>query len=211
MTVELSTRGDLKFRSFFPEHFHFKSLCSRIFERPQSMTIGPFDETIVHHNIKISSTESSYIFGTISYEDSSDASKHFITLSDIHLDVMTHIRPATCSQEEFRRMWSEFEWENRLVVNTHLSSPSLFLSLIASSTNMTTLQSHEAPGLQASQFLSATLYAKSVFNEDALMNISIERDEKKKLVGVVRIRAKTQGIALSLGDRVTEIQRTSTT
>lgn len=73
-------------------------------------------------------------------------------------------------------------------------------------------------------FLSANMYAKSLFGqlifpfpsrlistdvwmrrtgEDALANLSIERTEAGTIVGHVRIRSKTQGIALSLGDRIT--------
>jgi len=39
--------------------------------------------------------------------------------------------------------------------------------------------------------------------EDALANLSIERLESGTITGHVRIRSKTQGIALSLGDRIT--------
>ncbi len=39
--------------------------------------------------------------------------------------------------------------------------------------------------------------------EDALANLSVERTENGTIVGHVRIRSKTQGIALSLGDRIT--------
>ena len=75
-----------------------------------------------------------------------------------------------------------------------------------------------------SDFLSANLYARSLFGtcmepfrdnryslnyalitigEDALANLSIERTEAGTITGHVRIRSKTQGIALSLGDRIT--------
>lgn len=54
-----------------------------------------------------------------------------------------------------------------------------------------------------SDFLSANLYARSLFGEDALANLSIERLETGAITGHVRIRSKTQGIALSLGDRIT--------
>jgi hypothetical protein len=59
--------------------------------------------------------------------------------------------------------------------------------------------------------LAANLYAKSVFGEDALVNVSVEKkeDQDGKLSGYIRIRSKTQGIALSLGDRITAVQRTS--
>jgi coatomer subunit beta len=39
--------------------------------------------------------------------------------------------------------------------------------------------------------------------EDALANLSIERTEAGEITGHVRIRSKTQGIALSLGDKIT--------
>ena len=43
------------------------------------------------------------------------------------------------------------------------------------------------------------------------MNVSVEKkdDADGKLSGYIRIRSKTQGIALSLGDRITSIQRTA--
>jgi coatomer subunit beta len=42
-----------------------------------------------------------------------------------------------------------------------------------------------------------------VVGEDALANLSIEKTEGGTIAGHVRIRSKTQGIALSLGDRIT--------
>lgn len=43
------------------------------------------------------------------------------------------------------------------------------------------------------------------------MNVSVEKkeDQDGKLGGYIRIRSKTQGIALSLGDRITAVQRAS--
>jgi coatomer subunit beta len=48
----------------------------------------------------------------------------------------------------------------------------------------------------------------SVFGEDALVNVSVEKaDNDGKLAGYIRIRSKTQGIALLFGDRITSVQR----
>merc|ERR1712084_71219 len=69
----------------------------------------------------------------------------------------------------------------------------------------------EAHGIQelieSSSFVAVNLYAKSIFGEDALANVSIEKLKDGKLTGSVRIRSRTQGIALSLGDRITIVQR----
>ena len=43
--------------------------------------------------------------------------------------------------------------------------------------------------------------------EDALMNVSIEARADGSIGGHVRIRSKTQGVALSMGDRITFKQK----
>jgi coatomer subunit beta len=78
-------------------------------------------------------------------------------------------------------------------------------------------------------FLSANLYARSLFGmhdlfrfcflllktylirsgEDALANLSVEKTTAGTIAGHVRIRSKTQGIALSLGDKITMGERSN--
>lgn len=191
LTVELATMGDLK-----------------LVERPQSLTIGPLDQRTIRANIKVSSTETGHIFGTIVFENSSTAEKSYINLSDVHLDIMDYIHPHTCSDEAFRNMWAEFEWENKVAINTSMTELNEFLDHVVKNTNMSCLTPTSALGGKSS-FLAANLYAKSIFGEDALVNVSVEKkdDADGKLTGYVRIRSKTQGIALSLGDRITLVQR----
>ena len=61
------------------------------------------------------------------------------------------------------------------------------------------------------RYISNVIFSlrSSVFGEDALVNVSVEKKEDNdgKLAGYIRIRSKTQGIALSLGDRITSVQR----
>ena len=176
LTVELATMGDLK-----------------LVERPQTLTIGPLDQRTIRANIKVSSTETGHIFGTIVYENSSTAEKSYINLSDVHLDIMDYIHPHTCSDEAFRLMWAEFEWENKVAINTTITELSTFLDHIVDKTNMNCLTPTSALGGK-STFLAANLYAKSIFGEDALVNVSVEKKEDAdgKLTGYIRIRSKTQ-------------------
>jgi coatomer subunit beta len=67
-----------------------------------------------------------------------------VILNDIHIDIMDYIKPAHCNEaqvgricilsccirdgmlncimnHQFRSMWTEFEWENRVNVNTTMS------------------------------------------------------------------------------------------
>ncbi|KAL7568445.1 hypothetical protein ACA910_012158 [Epithemia clementina (nom. ined.)] len=192
LTVELATMGDMK-----------------IVERPQSHTIGPLDQMTIRASIKVSSTETGHIFGTIVYDDASTREKCYVNLNDIHMDIMDYIRPAVCTDEAFRSMWAEFEWENKVAISTSITSLLDFLNHIVTSTNMRCLTPFDNTSEKQGSFLAANLYARSVFGEDALVNVSVEKkdDNDGKLAGYIRIRSKTQGIALSLGDRITSVQR----
>lgn len=82
-----------------------------------------------------------------------------------------------------------------------------FLNLICEATNMRCLTPEAA--LQGDcRFLSANLYARSVFGEDALANVSVEQKAPDApITGHIRIRSKTQGIAVSLGEKIQQRQK----
>ncbi|KAF4350944.1 hypothetical protein F8388_021651 [Cannabis sativa] len=192
LCLELATMGDLK-----------------LVERPQNYTLAPQSSKQIKANIKVSSTETGVIFGNIVYETSSNVhDRSVIVLNDIHIDIMDYISPASCADVTFRTMWAEFEWENKVAVNTIIQNEKEFLDHIMKSTNMKCLTPPSALEGECG-FLAANLYAKSVFGEDALVNVSIEKQGDGKLSGYIRIRSKTQGIALSLGDKITLKQKGS--
>jgi len=187
LSLELSTVGDLR-------------LC----ERPQATNLPGHSTHTVKANIKVSSTETGIIFGSIVWDDKADQGN--VILNDIHIDIMDYISPASCSELAFRSMWAEFEWENKVAINTTLTDEHDYLEHICDSTNMQCLTPKLAREGNCG-FLAANLYAKSLFGEDALVNISIEKQQDGKIGGYVRIRSKTQGIALSLGDKITLKQK----
>ena len=187
--LELATVGDLK-------------LC----ERPQSYTLAAHASLNIRANIKVSSTETGIIYGNIVYDLSSSGTSansgldagNMVILNDIHIDIMDYITPATCTLLQFRCMWAEFEWENKVAVNTSITDPVKYLRHIVACTNMECLTHIDEDS--DCGFLAANLYAKSIFGEDALVNVSIEKQRDGHLGGYLRIRSKTQGIALSLGE-----------
>ncbi|GAA6008702.1 hypothetical protein JCM10207_001691 [Rhodosporidiobolus poonsookiae] len=197
LTCEFATLGDL-----------------RLVERPTTYTLGPQSFQSVKATIKVSSTETGVIFGNIFYDSASASSAvaaggdnaHCVVLNDIHIDILDYIQQGWCNEAQFRSMWTEFEWENKVNVNTNIESLREYLAHIMASTNMACL-TPEAALEGDCGFLSANLYARSLFGEDALANLSIEKLADGTLAGHVRIRSKTQGIALSLGDRITISQK----
>merc|ERR1739848_910157 len=73
-------------------------------------------------------------------------------------------------------MWAEFEWENKVAIATAIRELGTFLEHGISETNMRCLTPQSALG-GTSSFLAANLYAKSIFGEDALVNVSVEKKE----------------------------------
>lgn len=66
----------------------------------------------------------------------STADRNCVVLNNIHIDIMDYIQPASCTEAEFRKMWVEFEWENKITVHTNIKNLSAFLEHIVSTTNM---------------------------------------------------------------------------
>jgi len=192
-TLELATLGDLK-----------------LVEKPSPLTLAPHDFANIKASVKVASTENGIIFGNIVYDVTGATSdRNCVVLNDIHIDIMDYIQPATCSDAEFRKMWAEFEWENKVSVNTNITELLEYLHHILSSTNMKCLTPEKALGGN-SGFLAANLFAKSIFGESALANVSIEKpatNNEAPVAGHIRIRAKSQGMALSLGDKIAQSQK----
>ncbi|KAH9417817.1 Coatomer subunit beta [Dermatophagoides pteronyssinus] len=190
-TLELSTIGDLK-----------------LVEKPQPIVLAPHDFTNVRASIKVTSTENVVIFGNIVYDISGSTSdRNVVVLNDIYIDIMDYIIPATCSDAQFRQMWTEFEWENKVTVNTGINDLIEYLNHLIKSTNMKCLTPQKSLSGNCG-FLAANLYAKSIFGEDALANVSIEKTSlDAPVTGHIRIRAKSQGMALSLGDKINTSQK----
>lgn len=200
LSVEFATLGDLK-----------------VVERPTTQNLGPHAFQSVQSTVKVSSTDTGVIFGNVVYDGASSTETNVVILNDVHVNIMDYIQPAHCSETQFRTMWTEFEWENKVNINSTAKSLRAFLEQLMKSTNMACL-TPEASLKGDCQFLSANLYAKSVFGgsplflpppdraglmgvgEDALANLSIEKDgEDGPITGFVRIRSRSQGLALSLG------------
>ena len=188
--IDLNVVGDLK-----------------VTEKHPPFSMAPRDQRTFTTSIKIHSTDSGFVFGTVSFDHPQHVGTTTIALQEILLDILSFIRPGTISESEFRQFWSEFEWENKVAVFTSITSCKEFINHICSITHMRCLTPDELLDENAN-FLAANLYAQSVFGEAALCNVSVEKDPVTgKVTGSSRLRSKSQGVALALGDRITMKQK----
>lgn len=86
LTVDIACLGDLK-----------------LVERPAPHTLGPHGFHNVTATIKVSSTETGVIFGTITYDKqgASDASVN-IVMNDLHIEILDFIRPNYLTEAQYR-------------------------------------------------------------------------------------------------------------
>ncbi|CAD5210309.1 unnamed protein product [Bursaphelenchus okinawaensis] len=194
LSLEFSTIGDLK-----------------LMDKPSPITLAPNDFSNIKATIKVTSTENGVIFSTISYDvKGATSDRNCVYLKDIHIDIMDYIVPGQVTDTEFRKMWADFEWENKVPVNTNITDLREYIENIATATNMKLL-TQEAALAGDCGFLVGNYCAHSIFGEDALANASIEKadplDPNSAIHGSIRVRAKSQGMALSLGDKITNAQK----
>ncbi|CDS40206.1 Coatomer subunit beta [Echinococcus multilocularis] len=191
LTLELSTLGDHK-----------------LIEKPRPITLAAQDFANVCATIKVSSTENGIIFGNIVYDTRGSAGEsNCIVLSDIRINILEYIQPSTCSDADFRSMWSDFDWENKVTVSTQLTDLRAYLDHVTKITNFKCLTPPEALRGECN-YLCATLYARSIFGEHVLGNLCLEKSaDGAPVSGHVRIRAKTQGMAVTMGDKISTSQK----
>nr|CCC89365.1 putative coatomer beta subunit [Trypanosoma congolense IL3000] len=201
VTIELAPLGNMK-------------LC----ERPQVFTLQPHGSIRLRTSLKVSSTEAGIIYASVVY-DGPNNERSCVVLNDIRIDIMDYIIPTACSTEEFREKWGKFSWETTLAVNTDKTDLREYVEFVMRETNMCLLEPYpevdedELLGLSPTEeeddysYVSCSMYARTVFGEDALANVSIERDAHGKIGGVVRIRSNVQSIAYGIGERLSALER----
>ena len=154
LSVEFATLGDLK-----------------VVERPTTQNLPGLDFLNVQATIKVSSTDTGVVFGNVVYDGPSSTESNVVILNDVHVDIMDYIQPAHCTETQFRTMWTEFEWENKVNINTEMPAGKglrEFLQALMKVTNMSCL-TPDASLSGECQFLSANLYARSVFGKSRIL------------------------------------------
>ncbi|KAL0234658.1 hypothetical protein PCE1_001694 [Barthelona sp. PCE] len=162
--------------------------------KPYSLKKGA--SVLVDCEIIISSTEAGCIFGSIDFqmEDS-------LVLDCYRIDLVEFLRPHFISNGDFRRKWASAGWENRVVFrNFTTDTLTTFVKNLGASLNMSILDDLDT--VEIDQLLCVNFSSLSIYNDHAMMNVSIDCTEDSFIKGIVRIRAHTQGVCQGLGTSI---------
>jgi len=182
---------------------------------PQPVTIAAHGSATLIVSLKVKNTDTGLVFGYATYSSGQGggSTKKSLPLHDVHVDLLKgNNNICTIDDATFRELWTLFEWENKIPVKTISDDIRQFMTELSKSTNMVMLDSNILDIVTDNDlpFISQNLYCKTAFDEEALANVSLFSDPQGKLLdGHIRIRARKQGIALTIGDRVSAIQKVS--
>lgn len=187
VTVELLTQGNLK-----------------LVEKPlQIAGLRALSSQTLKASLKVNSTDNGAIYGYLTFDSASGNIPNIININEIQIDFINELQPADCSELDFKKKWADYEWENKVQINTSISELRDYVDYFAKALNvkvMTPISEQD----EQSGFLVCNLYTKSKFEEDCLINMSIEKvqgPDGGRITGLIRVRAKTEGMALCIGEK----------
>lgn len=198
VSIDLVCAGDLK-----------------LMEKPAQLTLPPYSFSSCKAVFKVTATNHGQIFGCISYlTGPSGQDSESVILSEVKIDVLEYIKAAKIDEPAFRDIWVLLEWENKISIKVQRAGDLKdFLSQLLKKGNLTCItpdvfmeETGDARSHETSSFLACNLYAKSIFDEEILANLCAEINPKTKVIsGHLRLRSKTQGLAVAYGDKLNSL------
>jgi len=76
------------------------------------------------------------IYGYLTYDSSTGVDPHILNINEIQIDFINDLMQAECTELEFKKKWAEYEWENKVQVNTTLTDLKEFVDHFAKSLNV---------------------------------------------------------------------------
>nr|Q9NFU6.1 RecName: Full=Coatomer subunit beta; AltName: Full=Beta-coat protein; Short=Beta-COP [Trypanosoma brucei brucei]CAB87383.1 putative coatomer beta subunit [Trypanosoma brucei brucei] len=200
VSIELTPLGSMK-------------LC----ERPQVHTIQPHGSVRIRTALKVGSPETGVICASVLYEGPQNE-RGCVVLNNVRVDIMNYVRPAKCSASEFRDKWCKYDWENAVAIRTEKTDMREYVEYVMQGTNTRLLEPYpeeddevvsafDGKGDNGHRYVSCNMYARTLFGDDALLNVSIERDAEGKLSGMVRVRANKRPVAYGFGEKLNILNR----
>ena len=129
--------------------------------------------------------------------------EHSIVLLPISVDVLDFCRPHPQSDSEFRTQWTLLEWENKLNIDVSmerdLKSCLQVYEFLAESMKL----SRVGQKVSDADYLAGNLSGRTIFGEEIMVNVCLEKNlQASRITGHLRLRSRSQDVAMALGDRI---------
>ena len=110
----------------------------------------------------MNSTDNGAIYGYLTNDSASGNIPNIVNINEIQIDFINELQPAECSELEFKKKWADYEWENKVQINTSVGELREYVDYFAKALNvklMTPITEQD----EQSGFLVCNLYTKSKF------------------------------------------------
>ncbi|CDR94511.1 coatamer beta subunit, putative [Babesia bigemina] len=202
------------------------------------ITLGPGESRVLQVNFKLKRSLNDVIYGHVYFDKEKSGIQECLPFNPMSVCMYDYVQPSFISPSLFRTYWTEFEWEHKIQIHPSKADPLDLLRGLLQVTHMTvvcpaappTLKSAPGPAGQAeflskymeylkvqpelaallgdTSFFALNLFCSTPHGEEALANLSVVKQKQGLYSGCFKIRSRTESVALSLGDRVSSLQRT---
>lgn len=130
------------------------------------------------------------------------------------IDIFDFVLPKSIAEAEFRKRWILLEWENKINVPgiSKFQAADSLLQHVITAIRLAKLSASQEPDLQSvdESFKTVNLYGETLFGsllpfiipgDEILANISLSKSESK-ISGHLRLRSRSQEIAVTYGNRI---------
>lgn len=87
-------------------------------------------------SLKVNSTDNGAIYGYLTFDSASGNIPNVINLNEIQIDFINELQPAECSELDFKKKWADYEWENKVQINTGISELREYVEYFAKALNV---------------------------------------------------------------------------
>lgn len=172
-----------------------------IIEKAPMFNLNPGETEKVRSCVKFSKTINAYIFGEISFGNFK-GQLSYLNLSGIFIELL-NTYAAEITDSSFRTKWLDYHWEHSVMIVSKKHSFKDIISHLCQKLKMTLVFPKDLDSIDDNDpFFVGNLYTRTKFNEDALINISIEKTKDKRIIGNCIIRAQANEFMTALGEKI---------
>jgi coatomer subunit beta len=162
-----------------------------IVDRPTQCSLAPGASEDSFFSVKVTSAEAGRIYGNVVFEVDEYTGRHCMPLSAITVTPQNYMEAIPLDASVYRNKWEAFEWEKKMTIKTKLSIPE-FIKLMCETGHLYMMNQID----EQASFVTVNLCSTSFFDEETLLNISLENRDGR-VEGFMRLRCASHSMALA--------------